>query len=50
MTIWAAWPLLPGGTGASWSKRGIRCLAFNPFVPLVSLVMNNRDPPENPLS
>ncbi len=35
--------LLPGGYWHELEQKGIRCLAFNPFVPLVSLVMNNRD-------
>lgn len=35
--------LLPGGYWRELEQKGIRCLAFNPFVPLVSLVMNNRD-------
>ena len=35
--------LLPGGYDKQLEARGIRCLAFNPFVPFLSLVMNNRD-------
>lgn len=35
--------LLPGGYDAELEKQGIKCLAFNPVVPLLSLVMNNRD-------
>lgn len=35
--------LLPGGYWRQLEAKGIQCLAFNPFVPLVSLVMNNRD-------
>ena len=34
---------LPRGFAAKMSKAGIRTLAFNPFLPLVSLVMNHRD-------
>ena len=34
---------LPGGYDRQLEKRGIRCIAFNPFVPFLSLVMNNRD-------
>ena len=35
--------LLPGNYWLQMEKKGIKCLAFNPFVPFVSLVMNNRD-------
>ena len=35
--------LLTGGYWRELEAKGILCLAFNPFVPLVSLVMNNRD-------
>ncbi|MCI8374297.1 MAG: cardiolipin synthase [Lachnospiraceae bacterium] len=35
--------LLPPGYDRQLEARGIRCMAFNPFVPLWSLVMNNRD-------
>lgn len=35
--------LLPGDYHRQMEQRGIRCVAFNPFVPFVSLVMNNRD-------
>ena len=24
-------------------QKGIRCLSFNPFVPFLSVIMNNRD-------
>ena len=35
--------LLPGGYDVQLEKYGIKCMAFNPVVPLLSLVMNNRD-------
>lgn len=35
--------LLPPGYAQQLEARGIRCMAFNPFVPFWSLVMNNRD-------
>jgi cardiolipin synthase len=35
--------LLPTGYDKQLEAKGIRCIAFNPFVPLLSLVMNNRD-------
>ena len=35
--------LLPPGYAKKMEALGIRCLAFNPFVPVMSLVMNNRD-------
>ena len=35
--------LLPYGYDKTLEKKGIKCIAFNPFKPLVSLVMNNRD-------
>lgn len=35
--------LLPYGYDRTLEKKGIKCLAFNPFVPVWSLVMNNRD-------
>lgn len=35
--------LLPAGYREVMEKKGIRCLAFNPFVPFLSLVMNHRD-------
>lgn len=35
--------LLPGDYHRQMEAKGIRCVAFNPFVPFVSLVMNNRD-------
>lgn len=35
--------LLPAHYAEQMEKKGIRCLAFNRFVPFVSLVMNNRD-------
>lgn len=34
---------LPRGFSAKMARAGIRTLAFNPFLPLVSLVMNHRD-------
>ena len=34
---------LPGGYDRQLEAKGIRCIAFNPFVPILSLVMNNRD-------
>lgn len=27
-------------------KKGIKCAAFNPFRPLLSVIMNNRDHPK----
>ncbi len=35
--------LLPPGYDRRLEAKGIRCMAFNPFVPILSLVMNNRD-------
>jgi cardiolipin synthase len=35
--------VLPKGFAAKMSRAGIRTMAFNPFLPLVSLVMNHRD-------
>lgn len=35
--------LLPPGYEWQLEAKGIRCMAFNPFIPLWSLVMNNRD-------
>ena len=35
--------LLPRDFDRQMEKLGIRCLAFNRFVPLVSMAMNNRD-------
>lgn len=35
--------LLPAGYELQLEAKGIRCMAFNPFIPLWSLVMNNRD-------
>ena len=35
--------LLPFHYAEQMEKKGIRCLAFNRFIPVVSLVMNNRD-------
>lgn len=35
--------LLPYGYDKILEKKGIKCIAFNPFKPLLSLVMNNRD-------
>ena len=35
--------VLPKNFWRGLEKDGIRCLPFNPFVPLVSVVMNNRD-------
>lgn len=35
--------LLPMGYDWYLEQKGIKCMAFNPFVPLWSLVMNNRD-------
>lgn len=34
---------LHGGYSRVLEKNGIKCIAFNPFVPFISLVMNNRD-------
>ena len=35
--------LLPYGYDKILEKKGIKCIAFNPFKPLLSLAMNNRD-------
>ena len=35
--------LLPYGYDKIMEKKGIKCIAFNPFKPLLSLAMNNRD-------
>ena len=35
--------LLPGGYDRQLEAAGIKSIAFNPFVPFWSLVMNNRD-------
>ena len=35
--------LLPPGYDRQLEAKGIKCIAFNPFIPLWSLVMNNRD-------
>ncbi len=35
--------LLPAGYHAALEKQGIKCMAFNPVIPFVSLVMNHRD-------
>ncbi|MEG0855147.1 MAG: cardiolipin synthase [Terrisporobacter sp.] len=35
--------LLPLGYDKKLEKKGIKCIAFNPFKPLLSLAMNNRD-------
>ena len=35
--------LLPDDFVRTLERDGIRCLRFNPFVPLLSVVMNNRD-------
>lgn len=34
---------IPAGYDRQLEKKGIKCIAFNPFVPIVSAVMNNRD-------
>ncbi|MBR7148272.1 MAG: cardiolipin synthase [Firmicutes bacterium] len=34
---------IPAGYDRKLEKKGIHCIAFNPFVPVVSAVMNNRD-------
>ncbi|MEM5768059.1 MAG: cardiolipin synthase [Bacillota bacterium] len=34
---------LPANYPKKLEKYGIKCLVFNPFVPVISLVMNNRD-------
>jgi len=34
---------LPKGYEKTMEAKGIKCLAFNPFIPFFSLVMNNRD-------
>lgn len=35
--------LIPDDFARTLEAHGIRCLRFNPFVPLLSVVMNNRD-------
>lgn len=35
--------LLPQSFPRDMERRGIRCLPFNPFIPVLSLIMNNRD-------
>ncbi len=35
--------LLPKHFARDMEKQGIKCMAFNPFIPIFSLVMNNRD-------
>lgn len=34
---------IPSGYYKKLEKMGVKCLVFNPFVPVISLVMNNRD-------
>ena len=34
---------LPTGYNLKLESMGIKCMAFNPFVPFISVVMNNRD-------
>ncbi|MBE6654920.1 MAG: cardiolipin synthase [Ruminococcaceae bacterium] len=34
---------LPAGYALKLSSLGIKCVAFNPFVPFFSVIMNNRD-------
>jgi len=34
---------IPGNYYKNLEKLGIKCLVFNPFIPIISLVMNNRD-------
>lgn len=35
--------LLPGKYYKKLSEKGIKCTAFNPFMPVLSVIMNNRD-------
>lgn len=35
--------LLPPGYAQALEREGIKCMAFNPVVPFLSMVMNNRD-------
>lgn len=35
--------ILPTGYDRKLEAKGIQCMAFNPFIPVLSLVMNNRD-------
>lgn len=35
--------LLPYGYDKQLEEKGIKCIAFNPFVPVFSVAMNNRD-------
>lgn len=34
---------LPSGFSAELEKKGIQCAVFNPFLPVLSVIMNNRD-------
>ena len=34
---------LPAGYYKKMEARGIKCTAFNPFRPIMSIIMNNRD-------
>lgn len=34
---------IPANYARKLEKRGVRCLVFNPFIPIISAVMNNRD-------
>ena len=34
---------IPANYSRKLEKRGVKCLVFNPFIPIVSGVMNNRD-------
>lgn len=34
---------IPANYSRKLEKRGVKCLVFNPFIPIVSAVMNNRD-------
>lgn len=35
--------ILPYGYAKRLERKGIKCIAFNPFVPFLSVAMNNRD-------
>ncbi|MBQ8002187.1 MAG: cardiolipin synthase, partial [Clostridia bacterium] len=34
---------IPWGYGKKLEEKGIKCLAFNPYLPVISAAMNNRD-------
>ena len=40
---WGCMTKIPANYYKKIEKHGIKCLVFNPFIPIVSFVMNNRD-------